>query len=54
MILVILLKTDVANKLVSFNKRINTNKSKDVLAENELNELSKKIQAISTKVLKKI
>ena len=36
------------NKLLSFNKRINSNKTKHVLVENELNE-SKKVEAISTK-----
>ena len=42
MILLILQETDVVNKLVSFKKIINTNKSKHVLVESELNELSKK------------
>ena len=35
-------KTDFDNKLLSFNKRINSNKAKHVLVENELNELTKK------------
>ena len=39
---------DFDNKLLSFNKRINSNKTKHVLVENELNE-SKKVEAISTK-----
>ena len=56
-------KTDIANfvktlnfieNLISFDKRINSNKSKNVLVENELNELSKKNEAISTKGLTKI
>ena len=42
-------KTDFDNKLLSFNKRINSNKTKHVLAENELNELSKKVKLLSTK-----
>ena len=29
------------NKALSINKRINSNKTKDLLVENELNELSK-------------
>ena len=46
-------KTDFDNKLLSFNKRINSNKTKHVLVENELNELSKKVEAISKKGLMK-
>ena len=42
-------KTDFDNKLLSFNKIINSNKTKHVLAENELNELSKKVKLLSTK-----
>ena len=42
-------KTDFDNKLISFNKRSNSKKIKHVLVENELNELSKKIEAIPTK-----
>ena len=42
-------KIDFDNKLLSFNKRINSYKTKHVLVENELNELSKKVEAISTK-----
>ena len=41
-------------KLLSFNKRINTIKTKHVLVENELNELSKKVEEMSTKGLKKV
>ena len=37
------------NKLSGFNKRINSNKTKHVLVKNELNELSNKVKAISTK-----
>ena len=46
-------KTDFDNKLISFNKRINLNKTKDVLVENELNELSKNVEAISIERLTK-
>ena len=46
-------KIDFDNKLLSFNKRINSYKTKHVLVENELNELSKKVEAISTKWLTK-
>ena len=37
-------KTDFDNKLLSFNKRIKSNKTKHVPFENELNELSKKLE----------
>ena len=49
-------KTDFDNKLLSFNKRITSYKTKHVLVvlvENKLNELSKKVEAISTKGLTK-
>ena len=46
-------KANFDNKLLSFNERINSNKTKHVLAENELNELSKKVEAISAKGLTK-
>ena len=49
----IFLITDFDNKLSGFNKRINSNKSKHVLVENELNELSNKVKTISTKRLTK-
>ena len=42
-------KTDFHNKLSGFNKRINSNKTKHALLETELNELSNKVKAISTK-----
>ena len=42
-------KTNFDNKPLSFNKRINSNKTKHALVDNELNELSKKFEAISTK-----
>ena len=42
-------KTDFDNKLLSFNNRINSSKTKHVLIENELNELSKKVKLLSTK-----
>ena len=35
-------KTDFNNKLLGFNKRINSNKIKHVVVENELNEQTKK------------
>ena len=38
----LLKKTDFNNKLLGFNKRINSNKTKHVVVENELNELTKK------------
>ena len=40
-------KTDFGNKLLSFNKRINSNKTKHVLLENELNELTNKHELMS-------
>ena len=48
-------KTSFDNKIISisFNKRINLNKTKGVLVENELNELSKKVEAMSIKRLTK-
>ena len=42
-------KTDFDNKLLGFNKGINSNKIKHVVVDNELNELTKKVEAISTK-----
>ena len=45
--------TDFDNKLLSFNERINSNKIKHVLVENKLNELSNKVETISTKGLAK-
>ena len=44
-------KIDFDNKLLSFNKRINSNKTKHVLVKNKLNELSKKVKAISAKII---
>ena len=46
-------KTDFDNKLLGFNKRINSNKTKYVFIENELNELTKKVGAISKNRLTK-
>ena len=40
-------KIDFDNKLLSFNKRIHSNKTKHVLVEYELNELSKKVKILS-------
>ena len=44
---------DFDNKLLGFNKMINSNKIKHLVVENELNELIKKVEAISTKELTK-
>ena len=41
------------NKLKYLNKNVTSNKTKHVLVENELNELSEKVKAISTKGLTK-
>ena len=41
--------TDFDNKLLSFNKRINSNKTKHLLVENELNELSKHLKQYQQK-----
>ena len=46
-------KTDFDDKLKNLNEKITSNKTKHVLVANELNELSKKIEAISTKGLTK-
>ena len=46
-------KTGFYNKLSGFDKRITSNKTKHVAAENEVNELTKKVEAISTKGLTK-
>ena len=46
-------ETHFDDKLLSFNKRINSNKTKQALVENKLSELSKKVEAISTKGLTK-
>ena len=47
-------KTDFDDKLLIFNRWINSNKTKYVLVENELNELSNwKVEAISTKKINK-
>ena len=54
MILIISLKKIYfSDKLKHLNKNVTSNKTKDVLAENELNELSEKFKAISTKGLNK-
>ena len=46
-------KTNFDDKLKILNKNITSNKTKHGLTENELNELSKKVEAISTKGLTK-
>ena len=40
-LLILLKKTDFHDKLKSLNKKITSNKTKYLLVENELNELSK-------------
>ena len=47
-------KADFDNKLLSFNKSINLNKTKHALVENELNELSKKLEQYQPKYQQKI
>ena len=44
-------KKDFDNKLLSLNKRINSNKAKHVLVENELNELSKTLNYYQRKII---
>ena len=39
----------IINNLLSFDKRINSNKSKNVLVQDELNELSKKMKQYQQK-----
>ena len=46
-------KTDFDDKIKNLNKNVTSNKTKNVLAENKLNELSKKFKAIPTKGLTK-
>ena len=46
-------KTNFDNKIKTLNKKFALNKTKHELVEIELNELSKKVKGISTKVLKK-
>ena len=42
-------KTDLDDKLKNFNKNVTSNKTKHVVVENELNELSEKVKTISAK-----
>ena len=42
--------TDFDNKLLSFNKRINSNKTKHLRVGNELNELLKKLKQYKEKL----
>ena len=42
-------KTNFDEKLKNLNEKINSNKTKHVLVENELNERLKKVEVISTK-----
>ena len=44
-------KTDFDDKLKNMNKNVTSNKTKHAIVENELNELSEKVKAISTKGL---
>ena len=46
-------KADFHDKLKNINKNVISKKTKHVLVEKELNELSKKVKAISTKGLTK-
>ena len=46
-------KTDFDNKLKNLDKNISSNKTKHILVENELNEISEKVKTISTKGLAK-
>ena len=46
-------KTDFDDKLKNMNKNVTSNKTKHAIVENELNELSEKVKAISTKGLTK-
>ena len=46
-------KIDFDDKLKNFNKNVTSNKTKQVLVENELNELLQKVEAILTKGLTK-
>ena len=46
-------KTDLDDKLKNLNINVTSNETKHVVVENELNELSKKFKAISTKGLTK-
>ena len=52
-IAVSLKKADFTDKLKNLNKNVTPNKTKHILVENESNELSKKVEAISTKGLTK-
>ena len=47
-------KTDFDDKLKKLNENVTSNKTKHVLVENELNELSEKVKTISTKGFEKI
>ena len=42
-------KTDFDDKLKNLHKKVTSNKTKHVLVENELNELSGKVKLLSTK-----
>ena len=46
-------ETDFDNKLKQINKKVTSNKTKHVLVENKLDELSEKVEVISTKRINK-
>ena len=46
-------ETHFDNKLKNGNKKVTSNKSNHVLVENELDELSEKLELISTKIITK-
>ena len=48
-LLIFLKKTNFDDKLKEINRKFTLNKTKQVLAENELNELSEKVKILSTK-----
>lgn len=48
-LLIFLKKTNFDDKLKEINRKFTLNKTKQVLAENELNKLSEKVKILSTK-----
>ena len=48
-LLIFLKKTNFDDKLKERNRKFTLNKTKQVLAENELNKLSEKVKILSTK-----
>ena len=49
MILLISYQTDFNNKLKNLDEKFTSSKTKNILVENELNELLENVKAISTK-----